>query len=556
MSAIAEETPGTQQPHTIMSTSPKQVTELLHTEMSARGCPPDEIKQAQTLWRAYAKKADALTRRAQDYAAAAEYLMGRRGGTRRTQGELAEVYGTTQNIVSVLYREMKGDDDAPSRRRTTPRPRKANAGAAPTPALDGFLTKLMRLVEVADLSPGDDTSKYAWTLPEGSAALYREIFSGEPPGTVLDDLSVMIDALKDKAPRVSAKTRKLNLSFVRKVNAAISHPTTPPSSLKRLDMGHFPFVHGLYDLVVAVPMARYTPKGKTKLLVTLEPKMVSRWEALSAMDRYGSLLWAWLRSIFSPNEDTRNRRGFFGGLDPLFTPSHGMLTTSDRTSGLEIFVGAQNLALLQMFGLARLTTDRKADHWKVRRHELTPHGAALWAALKPHCSRRYDLLPVELQWLHDLLRRCLPGWHEALRPGAGSSPLPFRPGTWVWTASIDGCRRTIALDAECSLDDLAHAVLNAIDFDHDHLYEFKLTDPYGRQRTYRHPYLEMPPLTSDTRVGDVGLEPGGTMTFLYDLGDCWSFTTRLERITDEAPPSAPTLLASEGEAPEQYPYYD
>jgi hypothetical protein len=98
------------------------------------------------------------------------------------------------------------------------------------------------------------------------------------------------------------------------------------------------------------------------------------------------------------------------------------------------------------------------------------------------------------------------------------------------------------------------AILNAYDFDHDHLYEFSYRNRYGVEESAQHPSFEEGPWKSKVRVGDVPLQEGGSMTFLYDFGARWAFTVTLEAIEPPGEaPEGPSVLETRGEAPEQYP---
>jgi hypothetical protein len=46
------------------------------------------------------------------------------------------------------------------------------------------------------------------------------------------------------------------------------------------------------------------------------------------------------------------------------------------------------------------------------------------------------------------------------------------------------------------------------------------------------------------------------MGLLYDFGDSWKFSVKLERIEPEERLKEPRVLESHGEAPEQYPSWD
>jgi hypothetical protein len=65
------------------------------------------------------------------------------------------------------------------------------------------------------------------------------------------------------------------------------------------------------------------------------------------------------------------------------------------------------------------------------------------------------------------------------------------------------------------------------------------------------------PWTDRMPIATLPLEPGQTMRLVYDFGDNWKFTVKLQRVE---PPGvkikAPSILESHGKAPEQYPDSD
>ena len=89
--------------------------------------------------------------------------------------------------------------------------------------------------------------------------------------------------------------------------------------------------------------------------------------------------------------------------------------------------------------------------------------------------------------------------------------------------------------------------------------------------------------TADVKVGDLPIPVGGTMEYVFDFGDWWTFEVQLESIETLAPeeskPASKStkgkkskttkktakrskqkpqgeIIESHGEAPEQYPSYD
>ena len=109
------------------------------------------------------------------------------------------------------------------------------------------------------------------------------------------------------------------------------------------------------------------------------------------------------------------------------------------------------------------------------------------------------------------------------------------------------------MPADATLDDLVGWILRSVDFEHDHLYEFRYRDRFGAEVQISAPECEEGPWTTDVHIGDLPLDPGHSMTLIYDFGDNWKFDVRLEGID---PPDkkhrSPRILAKHGESPQQY----
>ncbi|MGO9812649.1 MAG: IS1096 element passenger TnpR family protein [Isosphaeraceae bacterium] len=58
-------------------------------------------------------------------------------------------------------------------------------------------------------------------------------------------------------------------------------------------------------------------------------------------------------------------------------------------------------------------------------------------------------------------------------------------------------------------------------------------------------------------LGELPPQPGESMKLLYDFGDSWLFTIKLERVESPgAKVKAPRILESHGTAPAQYPDWE
>jgi hypothetical protein len=136
--------------------------------------------------------------------------------------------------------------------------------------------------------------------------------------------------------------------------------------------------------------------------------------------------------------------------------------------------------------------------------------------------------------------------------------------------AVPGVRRTIALLATQTLDDLHHAVRNAHGCDDDHLYSFWLKGRYWADdgSEYTHPFhAEMPdPFAAYTGappkksaaipLARLRLKPGQRIAYVFDFGDEWRVDIRLKRIVAAGEGPHPRVAESSGDAPQQYPDWD
>jgi hypothetical protein len=129
----------------------------------------------------------------------------------------------------------------------------------------------------------------------------------------------------------------------------------------------------------------------------------------------------------------------------------------------------------------------------------------------------------------------------------------FRKGTHVFKVTLwEGLWRRIAIPADETLDELASTILDAVEFDHDHLYTFTYQNRFGVTEHINHHYMDEGPWTSEVLVGDTPLKIGQAMTFVFDFGDWWEFEVTLERVDPDMAPKKPVVLEAEGEPPDQY----
>ena len=133
-----------------------------------------------------------------------------------------------------------------------------------------------------------------------------------------------------------------------------------------------------------------------------------------------------------------------------------------------------------------------------------------------------------------------------------------KPGTCVLSVSLGtGCYRHIQLPDTMLMSDLAEIILEAFEFDNDHLYSFFMDNRlWSQQAEYADPRGEDTAYPADQyALWEMELEKGSKFKFLFDYGDEWTFQCKVLRMTDEVT-ETPKIIRSKGEAPEQYPSWD
>ena len=135
--------------------------------------------------------------------------------------------------------------------------------------------------------------------------------------------------------------------------------------------------------------------------------------------------------------------------------------------------------------------------------------------------------------------------------------------TAIIRAALDGATyRDIEIEASKSLYKLAEAIVSAFGFDFDHAFGFYGGDPFARRRGQPRYELFADMGEADpgvrgvkkTKVAEAFPAVGRSLTFLFDYGDEWRFRVTLKANGQKlAKTRYPRVVASHGEAPEQYP---
>jgi hypothetical protein len=403
--------------------------------------------------------------------------------------------------------------------------------------------------------------------PEHEQVLRNLTINESGPGTVLHDFEAFLAFLAEREMPVTG-THQLKLRALPAINARLTRPLE--LGLKRPQQKSYPHIHGLYLLVRASGLTCIEGTAKKPLLV-VDDAVYQVWKGLNPTERYCTLLETWLlrghpeiigergRSWFRIPETFRDCQWFF-----LRIPDEGMPIGEDKEArqSLGYWPGWHNLGLLELFGLisVRHGLPESEEGWHIEQINRTPLGEALLALLQAEFFSDMDNIwqleseeKIPFGVLQPALQPYLPEWENNL-----SVPeWAFREGTHIFKVSLGkSIWRRIAIPADRTLDALAWAILNAVQFDHDHLYRFSYQNRFGVSERINHPYMEDEgPWTDEVLVGGVPLQVGQTMTFVFDFGDWWEFGVTLERVDPNMAIEEPVVLEKHGEPPVQYGWY-
>ncbi len=402
--------------------------------------------------------------------------------------------------------------------------------------------------------------------PVHQRILHHRAISEHEPGAVLRDLAALLDFVEGREIVVSGKHQLLPMSLLAELNSRLSR--TNQVSLRRPQQKSYPYINGLYLLLRASGLSLVEQRGNKQFLL-LDEDALRSWHGLNLTERYFTLLGAWL--IRGRGEILGEDRYSFSELSRCRDfvqriPKAGLIVAGDKQteSMIPFQPGLRNIALLDLFGLVSVWhgEPEPGKAWSISRIFRAPFGDALFRLLSDISSDEIELWwPVKnrrdeaamFREVQSRLQPFFPEWRETLT-------LPdtaMRDSLYIFKVSLGKAWRRIAIPGKTTLEALSEAILEAFDFDNDHLHLFRYRNRFGVFEEVKHPYTEESPSTDEVRVGELPLRPGTMLEYLFDFGDNWLFEVRLEKLEPANPKlRKPMVIDERGQAPPQYPNFD
>jgi len=397
-----------------------------------------------------------------------------------------------------------------------------------------------------------------FSLKQSQQILKNQIITNENPGSILMDFNMLLNYIGEKGMQTGGKFGFFPMGKLAEVNSKLTH--TIQLSSKRPQQKAFPHIHGLYLLLRSTGITYLKMIGNKRYLLIDEMTFQS-WNSLNLTEQYFTLLEAWLlqgnKEIIQEKQKGFPNHMVRCGIFFEHFYKNKLLIPAQKKEEFQTFPGWHNIALLQMFGFIRVKTSQQYidTFWLIDQIHFTDFGKVMFPFLKADLFER-DFIGKSIwgnrfkfgEW-QSLLQPYFPEWNNNLI----MKEPEFQEGEHIFKVSICSVWRRIGISGNHELEVLSDAILNAFDFDDDHLYQFTYKNRKGISVEVYAPYFNEDPSTTEVRIGEMGLNPGDTLLYLYDFGDQWEFSLILEKIDENKKEiSTPVLLESYGESPEQY----
>lgn len=154
----------------------------------------------------------------------------------------------------------------------------------------------------------------------------------------------------------------------------------------------------------------------------------------------------------------------------------------------------------------------------------------------------------------------------------GTAQTEKTPAGYIFHVAIVGAPdiwRRIQIRADWTLWELHEAIYSAFDRIDDHMFCFYLPKPGSRGRAairdaveYAHPYTvedapkfgHGPPLCAhDGVLAEIGLKPRRRLYYLWDFGDEWWHTVKVEQVLDSIPNRLQAMVVEKhGKSPNEF----
>ena len=372
----------------------------------------------------------------------------------------------------------------------------------------------------------------------------------------LRDVDIFLDYLVKNPVPVSKSKNLPPVKWAEPLNSLLSSPEV--LTLQRPMTANYARVMGLLFLGRSSGLCVLRPDSRGNAILHINEALYQQWQGMSGTERYFSLLEAWINRGYAMSVGER-----ISSIDNRFLPGfmmmHGDIDLwqgrAARNPDFWLRRGKSfNLTILKMAGMAEFQLED--SNREIHLLKLTPWGLLFLNA----CRQAFIDLLKGGEYEDDYEQINLLPAIKALRPDVIKTlelAEPVIAASYFLSVALGSqCTRTLKVSADHLLEDLAEAILDAFDFDCDHLYHFYYLNQFGASQMIGHPAVDFCDASvAETRLRQLEPIPGMKITFVFDYGDNWEFDIVVMHGSEDSS-SDIQLIKREGEAPVQYPDYE
>lgn len=404
---------------------------------------------------------------------------------------------------------------------------------------------------------------------------YKDIIDNS---SIVHDFDKFTEMAMDEQLELS-KNNILSMSSSKLVNEVIIRKI--PMQMKRPLIKSYPNVLALFILFSLSGLGKKEIKGKKRFL-RVNPKMLEQWKQFTDVDKYFYLFSLTFTNFsFEPINDG-NSDFEFDIITKKIAKIEGKWIPDkyDAERFFKMYKYKTVFVTLNMFGLIDIEDASPLENqgWNIVSIQPKSFMKDVWGIISKlkynykfsisddheELDDDYSLTIDDVEEVGsthrfaDKITELIPEFTQRLTIDMGN-----KSGTYYFKAYLGKAWRTLKIDYRNPLDDLCYAILDAFDFDYDHLYDVSFLSTFGYSLTFHGApeisYAEYP-TTADITIGVLPIQINDEMIFTFDYGDNWQFTIILEQIvpiknaTNEIPDIE--IIDIKGKAPEQYPSWE
>lgn len=371
---------------------------------------------------------------------------------------------------------------------------------------------------------------------------YDKILDGNQ-GTIIKDFNALLGFIEERGTVELTKSEAaFRIADLPSLNEILSNPQK--TGLSRPQQKAFPYINSLF-LLLRLSLLGLVKKEKNKSVIYIDPIALNSWKQLKPVEQYGHLL------TYLLHPEAEKIIGECCNLRVNISCFH-----KDKKRTLEVINNKKyygfpdyQLAAMDLFGFLSIKplAPKVGKSWDFEKVSVTPFGEDIFKLVTTSIFEEYQF--YSLDTLFSRVRALFPDWKSVMK----AQKKKPQAGVHLFKISLGKAWRQIAIKGNVNLHNFGDVILQAFEFDNDHLHEFSYRNQYGLIEKITH-YQFGDDLSSDeVLIGELNLEVGSEMVFLFDFGDSWRFHIALEELDPKGLKiKMPTILKKFGEAPLQY----